>query len=336
MLSCQFFCLRLSFTAGFACLACLSVGSGQEGPVRPPENRVAGFSDRVPDGGPGLAARHPGDAGLAQDPAVLVCEDFETAGGLDDLAARWDTVYHREHMALARDPAFVFAGRQSLECTLPKQDTEFSHAVATALKPARSALFLRYYALIEPSFEVVGSSHNGCMISGRYFVDGAATPGVPADGRNKFLAALEHWRGEAATASPGMLNVYLYHPEQRSRWGDHFFPNGTVLPNSSQPFDFGPAFIKHPNLVAGLGSWHCYEFMVSLNTPGQRNGRIAAWLDGRRVADFGNLRLRDVADLQIDRLGLNFHARANTSGPARQWFDNVVAATEYVGPYCPP
>ena len=267
---------------------------------------------------------------------MLVFEDFETPGGLDTLAARWDTVHHREHMALARDPERAFAGRQSLECTLPQQDSEFSHAVATALQPVRSAVFLRYYARLEPPFDVVGSSHNGCMISGKYYVNGAATPGVPADGRNKFLAALEHWRGEAATPSPGALNVYLYHPEQRSRWGDHLFPDGTVLPNSSQRFDFGAAFLKRPNVAASLGRWHCYEFMVALNTPGRRDGRIAAWLDGRLVADFGNLRLRDVADLQIDRIGLNFHAHATTAGPARQWFDNVVAATEYIGPLSPP
>jgi hypothetical protein len=128
----------------------------------------------------------------------------------------------------------------------------------------------------------------------------------------------------------------LYHPEQRSRWGDHFFPNGTVLPNSSQAFDFGRSFVRRPNVTVTLGRWHCYEFMVALNTPGQRDGRIAAWLDGRLVADFGNLRLRDVVDLQVDRFGLNFHAHANPSGPVRQWFDNVVAATEYVGPLSPP
>jgi hypothetical protein len=329
------------FPIAVTCLAFFCPGSvpvvrSQGTPGDSSEASAAVAPVSLPDGGKGLAARYSGDVGLGKDPAVLVFEDFETGDGVDSLTARWDTVHHREHMALARDPGNVFAGRRSLECTLPQQDTEFSHAVATALQPVRSVLFLRYYARIETSFDVVGSSHNGCMISGRYFVNGAATPGVPADGRNKFLAALEHWRGEAATPSPGELNVYLYHPEQRSRWGDHFFPNGTVLPNSSQPFDFGPAFIKRPNLVPPLGRWHCYEFMVALNTPGRRDGRIAAWLDGRLVADFGNLRLRDVAGLQIDRFGLNFHAHANTRGPARQWFDNVVAATEYIGPLSSP
>ena len=40
------------------------------------------------------------------------------------------------------------------------------------------------------------------MISAHYFVNGQATPGVPADGTNKFLVKLENWRGEAATPRP--------------------------------------------------------------------------------------------------------------------------------------
>jgi hypothetical protein len=27
--------------------------------------------------------------------------------------------------------------------------------------------------------------------------------------------------------------------------------------------------------------WICYEFMVKANTPGQRDGRLAFWIDGR-------------------------------------------------------
>ena len=98
----------------------------------------------------------------------------------------------------------------------------------------------------------------------------------------------------AATASPGLLNVYLYHPEQRSDYGDHFFPSGLVMPNTSVPYDFGPGFAARPELVPELDRWYCYEYMVRANTPNQRDGRITVWLDGELVADFPNLRLRDV------------------------------------------
>ena len=66
--------------------------------------------------------------------------------------------------------------------------------------------------------------------------------------------------------------------------------------------------------------------MLAANTPGQRDGRIAIWLDGVLVADFPGLRLRDVASLKIDRFGLSFHIGSNPNGQARKWYDNVVAA----------
>jgi len=170
------------------------------------------------------------------------------------------------------------------------------------------------------------------MISAHYFINGQATPGVPADGTNKFLANLENWRGEPETASPGLLNIYVYHPEQRSQWGDHFFPSGTVLPNSNEPFDFGPDFVSRPEVIPELGKWYCYEYMVKANTPGQRDGRIAFWIDGKLAGDFGNLRLRDIASLKIDRFGLSFHIGSNPKGDAKKWYDDVVAATSYIGP----
>jgi hypothetical protein len=109
-----------------------------------------------------------------------------------------------------------------------------------------------------------------------------------------------------------------------------------VLPNSSQPYNFGAGFVKRPDILNALDRWYCYEYMLKANTPGQRDGRIAVWLDGKLVADFPGLRLRDVATLKIDRFGLSFHIGSNPNGESRKWFDNVVAATSYIGPVVGP
>ena len=194
------------------------------------------------------------------------------------------------------------------------------------VSPEQDVLFLRYYSKFQPPYDVVGSSHNGSSISAHYFINGQATPGVPADGTNKFLANLENWRGEAATPSPGDLNIYLYHPEQRSQYGDHFFPNGDVFAQHQHQVHLRPGFVSRPNIIPELDRWYCYEYMLQANTPGQRDGRIAVWLDGVLVADFPGLRLRDVATLKIDRFGLSFHIGSNPNGQARKWYDNVVAA----------
>ena len=84
-----------------------------------------------------------------------------------------------------------------------------------------------------------------------------------------------------------------------------------------------------------MDRWYCYEYMVLANTPGQHNGRVAVWLDGKLVADYTNLRLRDVESLKIDRFGLSFHIKSNPKGEAKKWYDNVVAASSYIGPMVP-
>jgi hypothetical protein len=181
-------------------------------------------------------------------------------------------------------------------------------------------------------FDVSGSCHNGGGMSAHYFINDQATPGVPANGYNKFLVEFESWRGTAAETSPGLLNVYIYHPEQRSQWGDHFFPNGDVMPNTSLPGNFGSQFVSRPNIRCNPGQWYCCELMVKANTVGSRDGRIACWLDGALIADFTNLRLRDVDSLKINRFNLSLHAGSNTTRETWKWYDNVVAAKSYIGP----
>jgi hypothetical protein len=287
----------------------------------------------LPEGDNGIARKHIGDADIAKDPAVIFADDFEGYSKSDDLWKRWDNLFQKQFVGLTTTSANVYRGKQALEFTLPKQEAELSDAVEKVLKPERDCLFLRYYSKYEGPYDVVGSSHNGAGISAHYQdAKGMATPGVPANGTNKFLANLETWRGEPSTPSPGSLNIYIYHPGQRSQWGDHFFPNGLVSPNTSLPFDFGPTFVKRPEIVPQLDKWYCYEFMVKANTPGKEDGRIAVWLDGKLVADFMHLRLRDVDTLKIDRFSLCFHIKSNPKGPCRKWYDNVVAATSYIGP----
>jgi len=287
--------------------------------------------DDLPEGDVGIASRHPGDVGIASDADVIFAHDFEGYADASELDGRWNAgVYH--DVELTTDPALVHAGTHSLDFTAPMQDAEWSNTVARTVSPELDALFLRFYIRYDPAFDVVGSSHNGGGISAHYFPGGMATPGVRADGTNKFLVEYEAWRGEVTDASPGTLNVYVYHPEQRSMYGDHFYPDGAVTPYSPTPFDFGPSFVSRARITPELGRWYCHEVMLRANTPGLRDGRIALWRDGVLIADFRNLRFRDVDTLTIDRFNLSFHTHANTSGEAHEWYDDVVAARSYIGP----
>ena len=291
--------------------------------------------DGPPPSGAGISGDYPGDVGIGGDPRVLFADDFESYGDAGDLSTKWDEIYQQNQLRIARETDNFYAGAQAIEMTAPQQDNELSNALGKVLTNELDEMYLRFYSRFEANNDIVGSSHNGADISGGYFVDGNATPGVPADGTNKFLIAYESWRGEPATPSPGELNIYIYHPEQRTNYGDHFFPNGDVMPNTSIPGNFGPTFVPRPNISAELGRWYAYEVMLRANTPGERDGRITCWLDGEVIADFPNLRLRDIDTLKIDRFAITFHFGSNPSVTTRKWYDNVVAATAYIGPMVP-
>ncbi len=211
-------------TRGWECALVVLLAAVGAGTGRAPQ--VGG-----PPSGEGLAAAYRRDAGIGDDPRVIFADDFEGYAAAADLDRRWSARYH--NVSITREPAGVYAGAQAVEMVAPQQDTELSNGIAKVLTHELDTLYLRYYAKFDTTFDITGSSHNGGGISAHYFDNGRATPGVPADGTNKFLIEFENWRGEAATRSPGEQNIYIYHPGQRSNYGDHFFPDGRVLPNTS-------------------------------------------------------------------------------------------------------
>ena len=285
----------------------------------------------LPEGNNGIAVRYPNDMGIESDPLVLFHDDFES----NNLRSKWDNTFQRDHIRIAGESENVHLGKGALEFALPKQQAELSDGVVKELGGGQDIVFLRYYSKFEKGFDQIGSSHNGGMLSAQAPGVAYSTPGVRADGHNKFIVSFENWRGESTTRSPGELNVYCYHPEQRSEYGDHFFPSGKVLPFTSQPGNFGEHFVVRPDIIPELGRWYCFELMVKANTPGLRDGRIACWLDGKLIADFPNLRLRDVDTLKINAASLNLHIRNNPVRENKKWYDDVVVATSYVGPAVP-
>jgi hypothetical protein len=288
----------------------------------------------LPEGNAGIAAKYPGDAGIGKDPAVVLHADFEDCQTTADLRKTWNVIYNGEHQSIAEDAANVHSGRRALEITIPKQDTSLSVDVGRDLNVTQGVLFLRFYTKFEKGYDVPRtSSHSGGTMSGGYYPGGAATPGQRADGRNKFCANFEtEIASPGRPPAPGPLNIYIYHPEQRTNYGDHFYPTGVVSPHTSEPHDFGPHFVPRPDIIPETDRWYCMEYMVKTNTPGQRDGRVACWVDGKLIADFPNLRLRDIDTLKIDRVGVGLFIAKNSLRENKKWYDDVVVATSYIGP----
>lgn len=281
----------------------------------------------LPEGDQGIAAKYPEDQGIASDPAVIFHDDFEG----NDVLTKWDNSYQKVDIRIVENPSDVHGGKRALQFTVPKQQSELSDAVVKNFA-GQDVVFLRYYSKFEKGFDQTGSSHNGGILNALAPGMPDATPGIRADGKNKFVVSYEDWRGEAETPSPGELNVYVYHPEMRTRYGDHFYPSGKVSPNTNLPGNFGPGFVARPDITPELDRWYCYELMVKANRAGRRDGRIACWLDGRLIADFPGLRLRDVDTLKINSAVLSLHIRNNTVRENKKWYDDVVVATSYIGP----
>ena len=120
----------------------------------------------------------------------------------------------------------------------------------------------------------------------------------------------------------------MYHPEQDDVYGEHWYSDGTVT-NGSQ--SFGPYFTARPKTVPARGTWICYEVLVQLNTPGTRDGRVAVWQDGALIADWVNLRFRDVSTVVIDEIQLENGGQRSTQQNDK-WYDNLVLASSYIGP----
>ena len=91
------------------------------------------------------------------------------------------------------------------------------------------------------------------------------------------------------------------------------------------------AFVKRPDFNPELGRWYCYELMLKANTPGERDGRVAFWVDGRLAGDFQNLRFRDVETLKINILTIGSYSSSKHPNTV-MWYDDVVVGTSYIGP----
>lgn len=285
----------------------------------------------LPEGNTGIASLYSTDANIQSHPDVIFADDFESYGSANQLTTRWNQAYQLPYTRIATESGDVYSGSKSLEFRIPQQSAEVSNELVKTISPAEDVIFVRAYTKFEAGYNASGSTHNGIVISANY-----SNPGIPANGTNKFYVDVENSREGTSEASPGMTNLYLYHPEQRTEWGDHWYPDGRVTPFDLTPGNFGAHFVPRPNFTPQLGRWYCYELMVKANTPGERDGRVAVWIDGSLVADYPNVRLRDVATLRIDKILLSLHIKSNTVRQNLKWYDNVVVARSYIGPMSSP
>jgi hypothetical protein len=312
-----------------------AVGPDTDGAI-PGSNNGEGIPTAAPIDASGIASRYPGDKNIASDPAVIFADDFESYTSVDQIRTKWPLAGGLVRMRIATEAANVFSGNKSIELTLPVSTVELGTSLVRSLSPEQDTVYIRMYQKFDPGYSLPGSNHNGVELSAK----SPGTPQIPpADGTGFFIFLLQNqaFRQEGI---PGFSHLYVYWPRQRSQFGDHWYPDGIVLPYSPAIGNKGewlafpnqyPDFRVMPNFLPQRDRWYCVELMVRANTPGQNNGEAAYWIDGQLAGRFPNLNVRSISTLKIDKAHVTLHAGKSTR-INKKWHDNVVIATKYIGP----
>lgn len=256
---------------------------------------------------------------------VVFQEDFESG----TLGQRWE--WYKDDPArgdFETRPAFVHSGSKSYRLTAlafqGEEEILKGHAykqsdawLRTWFLPGHETVFIRWYAKFAADFDQGRNMHWfqiwACRPDDPRSVLGGA--GRKPDGTDRFIANVEPSRRDESSP-PGQLCFYTYWPEMKQSasghyWGNHFY--------SDEPF-----FIERDR-------WYCFEMMVKCNTPGEKDGEQALWVDGQEVLRVKDLRWRDSPELRVNMLiaGLYIHY---CEKDCTYWLDDLVISTEYVGP----
>lgn len=271
----------------------------------------------------GLAADHVADEGLGTHPDVLLFEDYEPEDWASDWT--WTGGGHAEPVGASEHGFEPLSGR-ALEVFLPEGELtalnhHFDFQEETGEEPEE--IFLRYYLRLGSDWDqsVDGGKMPG--ISGTY--ETAGWGGRKSDGTNGWSARGSFGRTIPTAANPlggrTPLGSYVYHADMATNYGDVHVWN--------QAWD--------GRGIGGLletGRWVCLETQVKMNTPGDNDGVLRAWVDGVLSFEKTDYRYRDVDRLKIQRIWMNIYHGGTAPSPYDQhlFIDNVVVARRYIGP----
>jgi len=307
---------------------------------------LAALSARI-QSAPGIASGYPGDVGIGRDARVLLHEDFET-GSLADVSRRWTEISNKN----GKVAALVEGGPQrrgrclQLTATLG-QDTG-GHLYKRLPREA-DTLYARFYVrFAEDAPYVHHFVHVGGYRPATNWPQGGA--GERPAGDERITVGIEPHGANGRFPPPGVWTFYAYWQEMKISADGRYWGNGI---RADRP------------AVVPKGRWQCVEVMVRLNSaPDKADGELALWLDGKPTYRIGKgtprgpwsgmgfetraqgepfegFRWRKSDDLKLNFFWLLHYVtesaarQNNVASPNptnRVWFDDIVVATEYVGP----
>ncbi len=262
----------------------------------------------------GIAANYLKDNGLQDNPDVILAEKFERS--------RWTSDWSETagQISLTSDtPLFTPIDGNALQVQFRKgtrNAANITYKFGEKLGAEPESVYFRYYIWLSEDWNpIVGGKFPG--IAGTY--GKAGWGGRKSDGFNG-------WSTRGAYRKPvGAINplhgltpigTYAYTADMRGKYGKYW----------PWPIDLNGLLEKK--------RWYAIEQFVQLNTPGERDGILKSWVDGKLALDKRDIMYRKTDDLKIDRVWINFYHGGTTVIPTTQhlYIDNVVIAKKYIGP----
>jgi hypothetical protein len=301
----------------------------------------------------GIAAGFPRDSGIGKDSRVVFAEDFEN-GTVEELAKRWTSIKSLEGgvVVLHADSPASGRGRRCAQVTATQGKDDGGY-LYKRLDREFDKLHVRFYVKFpaEPGY-IHHFVHIGGYHPGTDWPQGGA--GERPRGDDRITVGIEPYGAGGRFEPPGAWNFYSY-------WGDMKVSTGGKF--------WGNAMAPESPLVVPRDRWQCVEVMIKLNSikdgEPQHDGELALWLDGAESMrikagtrrglwsgmgfslpreggePFEGFRFRTSPALKLNFVwmlhyvtGTNTERNKDTDPPRenRVWFDNIVAATEYIGP----
>lgn len=260
----------------------------------------------------GIASAYINDEGMATNPAVMFVEDFE---GPD--FSKWDPArpVSGPSVVLETNAPGVYSGRQSVRFSV-KAGKGVGAGLVKWFRPGYDRLHVRWYCRFAEDYDQGNLHHTGVKIAAETNRWHLGVAGQKPNGTDFFITGLEPWRDWKRNPAPGELMFYTYFPDMtRDRdgnwWGNSFKPAKKVL--------------------VERGRWYCFEMMVQANTPDQADGMQAFWVDGELAGEFKGIRWRTTDTLKPNAVWLSIYIH-DSPQPNQIWMDDVVVATDYIGP----
>lgn len=308
----------------------------------------------------GLAGKYPGDAGIERDPRVIFAENFEEPSP-EALWGRWESITDKPGMTFTGDVPAGSAGKQSLlmERTQGPGPALYGRLKNRAGGFGYDRVFARYYVKFDPDCGEI--HHFGTCLGGNL----PATPwpsvkaGQPTDGAKSFWSGIEpfgskwtwdfytYWCEMRGSPPRGQTwgNSFVHDPQLRVEKGRWICVEQMIQMNDVGDTNGEQALWLDGQLVAHLGKgfpkgrWTFDKFEPGKGGEGVRWNREKGDREHFQVPaegePFEGFRWRTVRELNVNYVWLYLFTQKPAGHRMKVWFDDVVVATDYIGPIRP-